>query len=311
MAEKQGVVGDAWNRGLNRFLREVMRWKQLGRSNNDISCDEIKRDVGNDSIFSYKRNPQCNQQVVLVEAKTYERMDSFSRSDVQNWVTRFITKLDCIPHSSDFHKEFHPDADADYHLGIIGLWVREHETFSQEKLQSWLSQLQLPEKRNPLNICFISNNVIGQMWSIHEKIASLNKREYREVVPYFPDYGDLPHADGSCIPIEVLLSKFIFYKAKKVQALKGGKRSNNYDASLVFYLGHIANYDDFRFIGLALKYFQLLQADEAEIFTLYDQLTLRNHIADFKQEFTDTDTEFVFHKLNYNHDLSIWLEKDD
>ena len=45
MPEEQNIHADQWNRRLNSFLRDVLKWKQLGESNNDVYCEELKRKV--------------------------------------------------------------------------------------------------------------------------------------------------------------------------------------------------------------------------------------------------------------------------
>jgi hypothetical protein len=308
MPEEQNVWGGIWNRRLNSFLSDVMLWSQLGQSNNDIFCEELGRKVGIDSVFAYKRNPQCNQQVVLVEAKTAERSGNLRRVKIEGWVRDLAAKLTCAPHSPEFHEKFSPDTDAQYGLGLIALWVREFETYSHEQVSRWLAQLVVPKKRVPINICFISNESIARLCAIHETIEHLEGKDaYKSAQYYFPAYGRQPPADGSCMPVEALLSKFVFCKARKAQRLKGRDEENEYSAYLVFYLGVITSYHDLRFIGLALKHFQLVEADEIEIYTTYDPESIRNHIETFQAEFWQTNPGLDFRQLTVTNDLPGWL----
>jgi hypothetical protein len=308
MPEEQNVVGEAWNKRLNSFLSKVLLWTQLGPSNSDIYCADLRKKVGIDSVFSYKRNSTCNQQVVLIEAKTVQQIGNLRRTKIEEWVQDLVSKLSCVPHSPEFHEKFLPDSNALYALGLIALWVRGNETCSHDKLSKWLTQIAVPRKRTPLNIGFISNRTITNLCTIHDTIKQLtNQESYESIRYYFPVYGRQPPADGSCIPMEALLSKFIFCKADKLENIKGKDTKNRYPAYIVFYLGSLTSYPDLRFIGLALKHFQLIEANEVEIFTQYDPLTIRHFTETFNDEFRETNLEFAFRQLVNTNYLPDWM----
>jgi hypothetical protein len=269
----------------------------------------LKRKVGIDSVFAYSRNRTSNQQVVFVEAKTVEKMDSVSRSKIENWVTDFLEKIACAPHSPDFSTKYLPDTDAAYQLGLLGLWVRDADGYSNEKIQTWLSQLNLPTRRqNPINIVFASNRIISSLCVIYQTIQSLRARDdYGSISYFFPTYGDLPAADGNCIPVEALLSKFLFFPANRKQTIKGTKQIHEYPSSIVFYSGDIKDYNDLRFIGLALKQFQILANAEIEIYTLHSPADMRNEVTAFVKEFAETGCSFVFHEIAVSDEIPGWL----
>jgi hypothetical protein len=50
-------------------------------------------------------------------------------------------------------------------------------------------------------------------------------------------------------------------------------------------LGYVQSYSDLHFIGLALRWFQMLRTDELVVYTLRDPTDIRNEIANFKREF--------------------------
>lgn len=93
MPEEQNVQGERWHKLLNQFLKQVMGWEQLGDRNNDIYCEETKGIVGIDSVFTYKRNPHCPQQIIFVEAKTRKNMKALSSREMQKWINRIIYSL--------------------------------------------------------------------------------------------------------------------------------------------------------------------------------------------------------------------------
>jgi hypothetical protein len=310
MPEKQNVYADQWTSRLNRFLEGVLHWKQLGESNNDIYCEELKREVGIDSVFAYRRNEYSSQQIVFVEAKTVEKLDNLSRAKIEEWVNIFVEKIIHAPHSQDFFNKFQPDADANYGLGVIGLWVRNADRYSEEKLKNWLSQINVSSRRqNPINLFFASNRIISSICTITQIVDDLkNQKDYVSVELYFPMYGDFPLADTKSFPIESLFSKFVFYKATKKQHLiNEGDKYHPYSAWIVFYTGRIESYDDLRFIGLALRQFQLL-GTEVEIYTHKSPTSIRNEIRLFQEEFAPkTNSVFKFNELVVSNDLPGWL----
>jgi hypothetical protein len=315
MPEDQGVWGESWNSRLNTFTREMLLWRQHGTSNNDIYCDNLGKKVGIDSVFSYRRNLNSAQQIVIAEAKSLQKMDYFNRSRMQKWVEDFVPKLECVPHSEEFNNFFLPDTEAQYQLGLLALWIRDQSSYSYSDIENVLSQIHLPQRRNPINICFISNWHIVRFCAIHSIVTRLrNLPNYREINYFIPIYGTQPDADGTCLPIESLVSKLVFCKARKIEKLKGNSddpNTNIYDNYIVFYLGDITNYADVKLIGLALRYFQMIKAPEIDIYTTKDATEIRNDVENFRQEFGNNNTEYNFHQLDLTSNIPGWLNSND
>jgi hypothetical protein len=310
MPEEQSVYGNDWNARLNVFLTKVLHWNQLGESNNDVYCELLKRKVGLDSVFAYQRNSASNQQVIFVEAKTIERLESLSRAKIEGWVTDFLEKIINAPSSHDFADKYRPHSNADCSQGLIALWVRNADGYSDEKIQAWLGQLNLPIRRqNPVNIIFISNHIISKICSIHQTLQYLKeKNDFSEISFHFPTYGNFPVADGNCIPMEALLSKFLFCQAKRMQIIKGENRTSEYSSPIVFYTGHINDYNDLRFIGLALRQFQILKPNtEIGVYIPDSIVRFRNEIKTFKSEFAESGCTCDFHEFTFSDELPGWL----
>jgi hypothetical protein len=288
MPEEQNVRGDIWHSRFNRFLEVVLRWGQLGDSSTDIPdpVREKRKGRGLDSVFAYKRNPRSPQQIVLVEAKTAERMRNIGGLRVQGWISDLHTKLERLPSAQEFKDKFQPETDAQYQLGLIGLWARDVDTYSHSQLQVWLSQVYIPKRKTPCHIGLIANRTITRLCAIHEEVRKLERSDTCQSICYhFPDYGGKPLADGSSVPFETIFSKFVFCNADMLQRTKGGSRPVPYKAYIAFYLGDVQGYSDLRFIGLALRQFQMLRTDELAVYTLRDPTDIRNEIANFKREF--------------------------
>lgn len=310
MPEEQAIIGDHWHKGINSFLTKIFNWKQLGDSNVDAHCDNPDEVVGLDSVFSYKRNKDCASQVVFVEAKSYKTMNSLSAKVIEDWTKRFIDKIESAPHSYDFHQKFQPDNDSEYRKGLLALLIRENSKFDYSKLSGYLSSLHIPQRKNSIDIFVISNNILLNFCAIHSILGELKTRDEYDSINYFiPSYGNQPVSDGESLTIECLLSKFVFCKARKKQVIRGAERSSTYESSIVFYTGKIQSYDDFRFIGLAIKNFNL-QAEEIEIYTLHNILELRIIIANFKAEFAEFfGSEFIFRQINLFQQIPGWLSE--
>lgn len=288
MPEEQSVRGHSWHARFNRFLEAVLGWKQLGDSSTDIP-DPARmkhKERGVDSVFAYRRNPRSPQQIVLIEAKTVERMRNIGRVRLQDWVANLHAKAERLPSAQAFKDKFRPETDAQYQLGLIGLWVRDVETYSHSQLQAWLSQVHVSKRKTPCHIGLISNRTITRLCAIHEEIQEFKRSDMCQSIRYhFPDYGEKPLADGSSVPLEAVFSRFVFCNASMLQPTKGDSRPIPYQAYITFYLGDVHDYPALHFIGLALQCFQMLRTDELIVYTLRDPVDLRNQIATFKEEF--------------------------
>jgi Fe-S cluster biosynthesis and repair protein YggX len=314
MPEEQGVWGDSWNDRLNNFAKVALHWNQLGASNNDIYCDLLKKKVGIDSVYAYRHNQQSFQQVVIAEAKSLKIMDYVNRSRVQKWIDEFIVKIEHVPASDDFSRVYNPDVTAQYQLGLLALWVRDQKTFSQSDMANVLSQVRIPRRKTPINLGFVTNNQIINLCSIHQTIQMVvGAGEYDSVEYYIPSYGNSPSSDGRALPIETVMSRIIFCRTTRKQVTKtaGGELHNTVLGYFAFYLGDVRSYADLRFVGLALKHFQMFHASEISIYTLSDAIDIRNYTELFKQEFRSEGVEFSFRQLDTTANLPGWLNSDD
>jgi len=288
MPEEQIVIGSSWHKRFNEFLRYVLRWKQLGDSSTDIldPMREKRQERGLDSVFAYKRNSSSPQQVVLVEAKTAERMRNIGKLKLEEWVAVLLSKLEHLPLAQEFKDKFQPDTDAQYQLGLIGLWVRDIEADSHSQLQAWLSQVYVPNRRMPCCIGLVSNQTITRLCAIDQQVQEIRGSSVCQSISYhFPDYGDKPPAEGSSVPFESIFSEFVFLNARLLQPTKGGSGPVPYNAYIVFYLGDVQGYSDLHFIGLALRQFQMLKTGALIVYTLRDPIDIRNETAIFRGEF--------------------------
>jgi hypothetical protein len=302
MAEDQNVWAEIWNRRLNTFLKEVLGWRQLGDSNNDIPCPNVEKKPGVDSVFAYKRNLECHQQVVFVEAKTRIDMSNLNKSKIQEMIDTLLFKMENIPLSPDFLESFMPEEDASYGIGLIALWVRNATEYSPEKLERVFQDIKVPKKQSSQNIYFVSNDKIAFTYEVHRLMKSFHKNEkYSEVRYLFPRYGKQPVADGGSISVENIVSEFAVVKAKeRIQ-----RRSQSYedDVYFVFHSGIIEDYYDLHLVGLFIQEFQLHEAAKIYIYTAYDPENIRNFTAKFNDEFEDLNLNPEFRKINLNYDL--------
>lgn len=287
MAELQNVWGESWHRELNAFLSTILNWSQLGESSTDVIDPHTSHPRGIDSVFSYRRNQNCNQQIILVEAKRIANINNTNRSRLEDWIITLSDKLGQLPSSKEFRGKYGTETGADYGLGLVGLWIEDQTDGTEKKLRTWLSQLRLPEKKPALHIGFISNLEIARLIAIHEEMDRIRHGEDCENISlHMPDYGTLPTTDNVCLPFESLFSRFVFCKAKMRQRLKGSDIGYSlYDRILVFYLDPIGSFEDLYFVGLALRHFQLTQDYDITIYTTAKHTEIRDYIAQFHQKF--------------------------
>lgn len=306
MPENQNEWGESWNQQLNGFLKTVMRWEQLGVSNIDITNPITGKPRGLDSVFSYKRNPISNQEIVLVEAKTVEKLQNINKYKIEGWIGVLLDKLESLPNSEDFLEKFRPETNASCKFGLIGLWVRDIDTYSETQIQEWLSRLDVPSRRRQYYIGFVSNKNFNLLYAVHREIERLRGiKEYSKVHTYFPYFGDKPKIEGDSYIFETFFSKFVFYRATKLQTIKGKGEENPYLQNIIFYLGDIENYDDLSFIGEAMLRFDLFQQEDIVIYTLNSKQKLRSEIEQFKKEFIEKSAscQIEFEQLILSEEL--------
>ena len=163
------------------------------------------------------------------------------------------------------------------------------------------------------------------MARIHEEIEEFKISDMCHGIRYhFPDYGEKSPTDGLSMPFEAVFSKFVFCKASMLQSTKGNSPPVPYEAYIAFYLGDIQGYPDLRFIGLALRQFQMLKTDELIVYTLRDPVDIRNEIVVFKEEFQlattspdqvntlgQSENNVEFRQLVPNNQLPSWMVRYD
>lgn len=286
MPENQNVNGDHWNNNLNKFLSTIMGWKQLGVSNIDISDPVTGKPRGIDSVFSYKRNPYSNQEIIIVEAKSIEKMDYLEKNKIEQWVGVLLEKMESLPYSEDFRSIYNPELDARCQYGVIGLWVRDVDTYSEDRLQSLLSQIQIVNRRKSYYIAFISNSIFNVLNSIDRELKTLVANgEINKWKIHYPSFGDFPKVENANLTFETFFSKFLFYEVEKNEHSKSFGRTNTYQSNMLFYIGEIKKAEDFLLIGEAIKRFDLFRLPDLDIYVMGNTHHLRSEIENFKRAF--------------------------
>lgn len=305
MPEDQNYNGDQWNIGINNFLTKILKWKQIGTSNIDVICGPNNEPMGLDSVFGYRTHERSHQQVVIIEAKNRDNFKALSRAEIQRWIDRLLKKVELTPPSQDFQRKFPTDADAQYGMGLLAVWVRDTDSFDTAVLADRLKQIEVPDKRNPIYLYVLDNERITRVISVYDEINRLlGTEEYKDCLFFYPANGSDILCDGTVLPIEVLFSDILFYRVTKREYKRSTGTYDEYESVLCFYFGDITSIGDFRFIDLAIRDSGLQNAKEFEVYITASTDNLRSEIDAHTR---DSRFKPTFKRLSLRSDLPSWL----
>lgn len=128
--------------------------------------------------------------------------------------------------------------------------------------------------------------------------------EYRNFKFYYPSNSSGLICDGNSIPVEVIFSDIVFFKAEKRQIIKRDDSFDYYDVAFCFYFGSINDVKDLRFIDLAIRDSGLQDAKEVEVYLTVPIEALRSQIEAHSKA---SGFKLRFHRLIVPNELPDWL----
>lgn len=235
MAEDQGVNGDKWNRQVATLL-SYFGWNTIGDYDMDIEGEDKKK-YGIDTILNFSTLLKNNPQPVILESKRYA-FDSFSKSMIQEWITRLDKKLIELKNSEPLFEKFPILKEcSSLNIGIIAIWFHDTINYKQnhpkfiEALQSVKTSNKAKRSGGFNSIFVIDNTIILRLCSLYNAIK-LYETEFKcEINYHYPSIliDDNPIARNKTLTIEYIYSKIILAEAK----------SDKLEENLVFYFGEL------------------------------------------------------------------------
>lgn len=287
MPELEGRRGEDGNQKLINLL-ESLGWTQRGDSNVDIECTvsyhDRQKPHGIDGYMTYNCPYRQRKRGSIIESKKLA-WSSLSESKLRKYFDQTLSALECAPESEEF-EEYLDFGESDLiNSAVLGIWIHDQENYDHEKFKEYLSNISVPNKRKkPFQVSILANKELKRLSSLSEKVKSL-KNKYdgqRENFELFhPALSDVDSKRDDVVPIEEMLSKYVFGKATKMEDNTNGVSKK--EISVVFYFDDI-KLEALNFMYHALRRYQMVDCDELHIY-LYneDDLQTRSIEREFKR----------------------------
>ena len=245
--EDQHYNGDVWNKEIFSLFK-LLGWKRIGDFDMDVTGDDGKN-MGIDTVVSFETPLKTKPQLAILEAKRYQTT-SFTKTLLQDWLTRLDTKLLKLRNSDKFYETFPSTADCTIaDVGIIGIWFHDTDNYKafQPKFQEYLSQVGISTRTRKagLNKIYVMDNTrFMKLFSLQTEINSIKSKGDLKFT-YSPRFNnEEPLWKSSTLTIEYMFSDIIFAE----QRVKENEKEKT--LSYIFYFGDM-KYNSFEMLKSA------------------------------------------------------------
>lgn len=205
-------------------LFEMFNWtKKMGdkeikctRSSHKNQEGKSKKTHGIDLYMEYKDPYISGIQGVFIECKN-RCWNKINKNEIETWVNEEINLIDCARNNCELQDFYAEGASKDCALLLINC---NDGKFDKVKFEKYLSELTIPNKRNPYKIFIAGNNMI-ERW---DAIARMIKESYHdELSILYPSINNSQPLVEKYWSLNHLFSKYIFCETKeKVSVGRGG-----------------------------------------------------------------------------------------
>ena len=250
--------------GYGEKLFEGFGWGELTRDK-EIKCKRsthAKRTHGLDLVMKFSNPYISGMQGVVVECKN-RQMKSITKGELDKWLTELINGIECAQSSDELG-----DLDlVNTNLCTGLLLVHANDEFDEKKFNSYLGDLIVKSRRNPINIFIAGNKEINRWNSLLDKIG----KSFGDNLEFvYPSIEGSNKEIGKHITINQLYSKYIF--AQHVKYIKQ-KNPNNYEYEVPKLQTIVFTFDEntiesFGYLWSMFKFYQFA-GSEKYIFVFY------------------------------------------
>lgn len=265
MGEQASKIGKKLE-GFGESLFSDLGWIELARDR-EIKCTRTshkKRTHGIDLLFRYS-NPYANvAQGLIVECKN-RQMQSISKGNIEDWVKELINNIECAQSAVELQN-----------LNLSGtslntglLLIHANEGFDRDKFYGYLSSVNFPNRRTPINIFVASNDRIEEWTSLLNKTKSYGA-DFKFLYPSINNYSKVAQ---KAVTINALFSRYIFAQGTYLtqENNSAGKYTLPHSQSIMFFMDEV-NIENFKYAWSMFKHFQM-QGAEKYIFAFYPRKT--------------------------------------
>ena len=157
MGEEAAKIGKKLE-GFGEVFFSKLGWVELAHDR-EIKCTRSshkKQTHGIDLLCKFDNPYMSTQQGVIVECKN-RQMKSITESKIEEWVKELINNIECsqsAPELSDIDL-----TNTTLNTGL--LLIHANDCFDSSKFYGYLSNLQIANRRNPINIFIAGNDKIN------------------------------------------------------------------------------------------------------------------------------------------------------
>ena len=245
--EDQHYNGDVWNHEIFRLF-QLLGWQRIGDYDMDVTGADGKK-MGIDTVVSFQTPLKTKPQLAILEAKRY-LTTSFTKSLLQEWLTRLDTKMLKLRNSEKFYNTFPTTIECTIaDVGIIAIWFSNTDDYKafRPKFKEYLSQTSISTRMRKagLNKIYVMDNTcFMKLFSLQTEINTIRDKGdfYFTYSPRFNN--EEPIWRSSTLTVEYMFSDVIF---AELQVNKEGKENI---ISYIFYFGDL-NYNSFEMLKAA------------------------------------------------------------
>lgn len=168
---------------------------------------------------------------------------------IRRWVNEEINLIDCARSNSELQEFYAEGADKNCALLLINC---NDGKFNQEKFDEYLSNIQIPNKRNPYKIFIAGNNMIEKWDSIGHMLKTYDKEKVNVLYPSINNSQPLSETYWS---INHLFSKYIYCETKEEVVISRGGDKHINKILVVFFFDKVSA-ESFQYMWSMCRAFQ-------------------------------------------------------
>lgn len=181
---------------------------KCNRSTHKNAEGKSKQTHGIDLYMEYKDPYIGTAQGVFIECKN-RGWNSINKKKIEEWVNEELNLIECTKNNCDLQEFYSEGVDKNCALLLINC---NDGKFEQDKFDAYLSNLVIPNKKNPYKIFVAGNNMI-ERW---DSIGHIMKEEYNDDLSVlYPSINNSQPLSEKYWSLNHLFSKYIFCETKK------------------------------------------------------------------------------------------------
>lgn len=262
MGEQATKIGKKLE-GFGEVFLAKLGWIELARDQ-EIKCTRAshqKTTHGIDLLCKFDNPYIATQQGIIVECKN-RQMKSITKANIEDWVKELINNIECSQSAPELSEV--DLTNTTLNTGL--LLIHANDCFDSNKFYSYLKDLHIPNRRNPINIFIAGNDRINLWTSLFAKIQNSYNRDFTFL---YPSINGFSKSNQKTLTIDGMYSRYLF--AQNTGVTYKRRMNSDYEIpfeqNIMFFLDEIT-VENFKYAWSMFKHYQLQGADKY-IFVFY------------------------------------------